>query len=513
MAGNLQGLDPSDPRVRYARELVFGAGPAGGITSARPVCIWGNLTSSGTATADVISDPIENDDDAKDAGGARSEIYAMYRRFKMVAQDAEIRFMPVAESAGSAATIVISVATTATTTSGWLFELDGERIYYTPQIGDDDETTAKGIAAAFNSYDAGRLLLTAAAADSSGWKVTLTFSHKGTRGALYLGHLSVTALGTNATTVTVGAVSAGSTEDDWTNAIAAYAAYDGGYMVIAAKTATSAPSATDNGIGELQSMLTQQGAPSNGKSYRLFFGLVGTQAQMVAVNQAAVMNKAETHAIWCESIPHLPGVMAAYVAAMVRSAEMAYFAANINERVVEGLTAPYDKTDWLSDVEEKAGLNNGATPLVVRKNRLIVSRFITNKSLNDAGQNDYRSREGHIPSVVHAFWDELLQQYNNIRQPNVSADPADGQIAPRLTTTPSQVKATVAGVIRDFGSNAPLKGRQPGPLFDPAQIEALVAGINVTGPAGGRLGVDVGVAAVVHNLGVDTKIFELSAAY
>lgn len=505
----LTGIDPSNPLPRVAREFVFGAGVGAGVSDERKVILMGNKTSSGSATADTVTDPIENDADAQALFGPGSELDLMYRAFMQVPQQVEIRAIPVAESGGSAATVDLTFTTASDSTNGWRIKVGGLVIPYTPASGDAIGTSATGLAAAINAFDSGRLPITASAALGV---VTVTFRHKGTRGTHYLTELVVESAGANAQSLAKGSVSAGTTEDDHTAAITELGSLDDAYYVISAKTATSAPSATDNGLGELQTEITAQALPVNGKDMRLFYGLVGTSAEAITVPPAAPMNSPYAHGIQLEDCPLLPGQIAAYVCAVVRAQEIAHPGANCNGFVLPFIPAPLDAADHPTSTEQVSQLNNGVTPLAVEKGRVILKRFITNRCLNDDGTADYKTREGHIASVAHFTWNEARQRWANIRQPFSDYDPAGQDPPTDRTTTPASVVAMWEALFDDLGGSNPLS-RYAGPILAPSRVTEMKERLSVVYDGAGRFPTTATIYAVQHNLGTDVRLEEASPSY
>ena len=59
----LTGLSPTRRTPGIVREFVFGAGISSGVSSDRPVLIFGNKTSAGSETTNTIGAPIASDED------------------------------------------------------------------------------------------------------------------------------------------------------------------------------------------------------------------------------------------------------------------------------------------------------------------------------------------------------------------------------------------------------------------------------------------------------------------
>ncbi len=524
MAG-LTGIDPFDPTPAIRREYVFGAGGGGGSSPDRPVILVGNKTSAGSETVDVLGEFIVDDADAKARFGARSELYAMYRAYTAVDTDAKVYGICPTESGGSAASVELTVSGDASTTVGWEIHVHGETITYSPAEDDGEQTTAEAIRDELNAHDGGRLQVTATAAiDGAGpdWAVTVTAAQIGPRGDLIIGAtanrgIRVKSLGTNAQTLVkaTGAYSAGATADDWTAAIAELANSEIYYHALAAH-ATTTVTATDNGIGEYIDMVRQQGLPAAGKDQRVIFANVGTNAQAVAVAISSACNSALAHCFWQENSDWTPAMLAAHHCAVVRSQEIAYPAANINgytatDNQIYRVPKPYLKADYPTATEIKTALNNGVSPLAYN-GRVYLVRFITTRSLNGAGSNDYKAREGHIPSVVHAYWATFASIYESRRQPNADSDPVGNAMPKSLTQTPSLIRDIHTELIEDFTGDRP-QGVYPGPMLKPSAKQEMIDSIDVTYAGGGSFPQSLDLQVVEHNIKTGVKVRETGQSY
>ena len=517
----------SDPRPAIRREYVFGAGPSSGLAPDRPVVLWGNKTSAGTETVNAIGDPVVSDADAKTRGGARSEVYDMYRAFNEIPQAATIYYMCPTESASTAAAVVFNVAASSDAITQFEVHAGGHIDTYQTADGDTPQVTAEGIAALLTRMDEGRLLVTTATAiDGAGpdWDLTVTFSQKGARGDTYIGSgstygVTITPLTAgNAQTITKGALTAGGTADDWTTAIAA-AATDEIYYHVAAKAPVTTVTATDNGIGELMTMLNTQGTKENGKDQCLVFSCLGTNANLIAVTISAAMNSVYAVCAWAEKHQWAPGRVAAHLAGVIRQQEIKHPAANINGWVNDSATGriwnmppPQNKADYPTGTEVIAALNNGGTPIDVIGGRSRIVRHITTRSLNSLGNNDYRAREGHIRSVGHFGWSIARQRYESAPLPFADFEPADGQPPVQNTRHPSMVKAMLNGVTDELSSGAPL-GQYNGPIFAPSFREEGRAATTVTYDGAGGFPTVWPFQAVQHDLSWSVELRELSDAY
>lgn len=512
----LTGLDPNRRTPGIAREFLFAQGVSSGSGTSRSVLLMGNKTSAGSETVDTINEPVADNSDAEARMGRRSELYGMYRKYVAVDPNATIYFVACAEhGSGTAATRPIVYANAATGASTGHVYILGEDVTFSIAAGDSADDIGAAAAAAINNYDAGGLPVTAA--NSSG-TVTLTTANLGVRQGLILDQLRATIDDSIATTATVGSLTAGTNEDDHTNAIA-LAAEAGHYYIVSPKHQTTGPTATDNGTGELLAALSVAHLPAGGKEMQAFFGLVGTPAEAVTVATDSDVNNVLAQFAHSENSDWTPALLAAHYAAVVRSQQIAHPSANLTDYSNDPATgkifqipAPYSKGDWPTPTEIETMLAGGVTPIGVRPGgRTYIVRQVTSRSQNAAGQNDYRASEGHIPSAIHFAWDLLKLRYTETKQPFVSDDLAEGEKPLKGVTTPSAMRLLTFSVIEDLASGNPL-GVYEGPILAPDQVDAMKASVS-TQKVGGGIAVACDFIAVEHNNKAEFKIRETGSAY
>lgn len=515
---SLTGVSPNDPRPSARRELIFASGVSSGSSKGRKILLYGNKTSAGSETVNVIGLPIQDDTNAIERLGRRSEAYAMYRTCVAAAPGAEVSVVCPTESAGTATAVDFVFATTATGTTSVEISFQGSKAYASVNEGDTATTIGAAVAAAINAADEGTWQCTAANVSGT---VTITASQKGPRGDLLLGStanvgMRMRLLKSVATTVTKGNFVAGTTEDDFTSA---YSEASNGeyYYQASAKHATSTVSATDNGIGEHIAMIQAQALPINGKGQCAVFGLVGTQAQATAVAISGAANSVRAFFYHQENSDWSPGMIAAHHAGVMWSMQAAHPAANMNELINSDsqpylVPASYQKADIPTSTEVTADLNNGVSSIGVnRAGQTQLIRQITSRSLNAQGNNDYRAREGHITSVMDFFWETVLARWESQKQPFVSDDlPAGSKPVPK-TSTPSSLKGLLFGVIDDLAGPRPL-GTYEGPILAPDKVDAMKKSIVVSKIAGG-LTAAMDAYAVQHLIKYEQIARETSPAY
>ena len=240
-----------DPTPAIRREILFAQGDTLGSGSARYVILLGNKTSAGSETVEVLGAQIGGDQDMRDRFGARSELYQMWRTYSAIDTQATIYALAVTE-AGAASTFTVTFAGGAATAAGTLDVTWGGLITSVSiASGDTAIVQAAAFAAAVNSADSGSWPFTAAiGGGGSEHIVTVTSANTGDRSPLSTARLLATYRKSVGTTATKSALAGGTTPDDFSTAYATIANAGTFYYQVTAKTATSAPTATDNGLGE-----------------------------------------------------------------------------------------------------------------------------------------------------------------------------------------------------------------------------------------------------------------------
>src|SRR5262249_16954904 len=150
--------------------------------------------------------------------------------------------------------------------------------------------------------------------------------------------------------------------------------------------------------------------------------------QATTVATAAAANNALSFFYHAKNSDWTPAMIAAHCAAVMRAQQIANPAANLTDYGKRSgdifqIPDPFVKTNRLTPTEIRADLNNGVTPIgFTKQGQAFIVRQITSRSLTGT-VNDYRVREGHIPSVLHYFWDTLGARYFTSAQDFVADDP------------------------------------------------------------------------------------------
>ncbi len=522
----LTGIDPSDPLVRHRREFKVAAGESSGSGSRLPILLYVLKTSAGGETAALVGDPVEDDADAVTRLGIRSLGLWCYRRAAKAAANAPIYLCVVAEDGSSTvATRTVTLATAASGDTTATIEWGGERATFGVSTGDTAIVQAAAFAAAWNQASAGSWPAVATiGANPNEHVITLTTQQKGVDAAQALGLIRVSYRKSVATTVTLGSVSGGSGDHDYTAALAAARVFGQGYYHAFSCTATTTPTATDNGLGECASWVAEENSPTYGRNAVGIFGLRGTQAEGTTV--ATTVNSVWTFLPRQENSPWYTGMLAAYLAGVMWSRQIADPGDTLDDYANSDstpwiLNSAYLQSDWATESELRADANNGIIGIETRPNgQTRISRFVTSRSMTSSGGTDYRARPGKIPRVVHFFWDTIASKWmakrsaaaNGGSAPRVADDPPRGSLPLPGTVYPQDMAAIMRRTITDFCGPAPL-GVYPAPILDPSVQQAMLDSVNASKDAPGSIGAECSIAAVESLVKSGTIVREVSAGY
>lgn len=517
----LTGLAPSRRTAGDSREILFAQGASSGLPQTRRILIYGTKTSTGDATVDTVFGPVTDDAYAVQKGGKRSEWYRGYLTVVAIFPGAEIYGIAVTESGGTAASKTITFAAgAATATTTYDVYLIGQQTSFTVTTGDTAIVQAAACAAAINAADSGRWPATAAVgAPSNDHIVTVTTANKGPRNDHVLQGLRVLARKNITTTCVVSAISSGTTDDDFTAALAAAATKGQFYYQIFPCYSTTAPTSTDNLVGECILSITNGALPINGKQQQGFFGFVGTQAQLTTVATDADANNVRVKFAHAESNDFPPYMLAATLGAVQAleetkhpSASLTGYRTDANKGRKLPIPAPFLDADRPTATEIEADLANGGTPICFDVNGgAYLNRCITSYSEASAGVKDYRASEGHIPSAIDFAWETFANRHAEQKQPFVAGDPLAGQKPAAATMYPSTMVAIMSSVIDDLTSSNPL-GRYTGPILAPDKIDVMKASL-VSNKVAGGLTLAANLFAVEHYNVSETTIRETGPAY
>jgi phage tail sheath gpL-like len=426
----------------------------------------------------------------------------MYRQYVLVDPQAEVYGIAIPAGGGATASEVDFVfATTATGATTLVIEWGSDFVEVSVATGDTAAVQAANAEAAID----GKIDWPISASVVTATLTATVESPLGPRGDYTLDMLRMYYRKSVASTVTKGAVTSGTTDDDQSTALALLKTRNIYYQVNS-KSPTSATTTTDNGVGEHAAQLQTLALPASGIRQQMFWGFVGQSSNVATI--ATSVNNPRAQMCWAQGCPWTPAMVAAHYAAIVRSKQIAHPAARLTgygKGIVDvcRFPKPWSSADLPLESEVRSALNNGATPIDwTATGQGFVVRQITTRSLNGA-VNDYRVRSGHIVSALDYAAESIADDIATTAQDFVADDPAEGVLPLENTTYPNQV----AGEIRSgIGRLILFSG---GPVLDPSVESAMKASVEVRRLVNGT-SARMQLEAVKHNDKTNLLIQETS---
>lgn len=470
----LVGIPVGDPKARIARQFLFSQGGETGVAGGRDIVIVGNAVGGTEPVETVPSTPFLNLSDCYSRVGRRGELSWMFRIIQQIAPQATVWPCVVAEAGGAAAaTVNFTFATAADAASTIVINIMGRTLQVGVSSGDTAIQQATAVVAALSSDPD----VPVTASNGGTAVVAVTAVNKGPRSTAILNAMRMSYFTPIASTVSKGSVTAGTTSDNFTNAIAALAAKNIYYHAPACTMPIGggAPTVGDNGIGDYIAAINSWSLPGVGYDNQVCFGLDATQAQGATVATASAANAvlAKFFRVHGNDIPS--SMVAAAGAASLWLEENTYAGASLTGYTTNSIKGtvlpipdPYVKTNRPLASEITADLNNGVTPVCFTPNgQAFFNRVINSYSvLPGTSAKDYDAREGHIPSVVHYAWEYAYNRWLKQRQPNVMNDLPKGKRPPPGFNTPGGLASFLINVIDTLSSTACPSNNTP--ILDPS---------------------------------------------
>lgn len=451
----ITGLAANDPVPGTYLDVLFAQGAASGFSGNYPALLIGNRGTSGTATVDTVvygpdtPDQMVTEADVIRLFDAGSEVHRMWRKFTSINTATPLYAVAVTESAGTAASTTVVIATTATGSGTHRLWVDDEFVDTSIATGDTATIIGDAIVANVNS-----LTHWAVTAANSTGTVTLTVKQKGPRGNWHRVRASITS--GIATTTTKGAeafFTSGATADSNVTALTTILATRFYYLVSAANDATQ--------FGALVTQVNTQAAPITGIRQRAFCGSVDTINNTITI--ATGINGARAEIVWSKASPFTPPELAAHNAAVFSLFELpdqprlnfCFFGNDAVTQPFWKVPASRDSSNWPTRTDIKSALNNGVTPIGVNLNRTtyLVDR-ITTRSLNGSNP-DYRIRDAHKVSICDFYADDLGAKIaSQFSGKVIMNDPVQGQKIPGPNVVfPKVFKMCIDRLTDDYAEN------------------------------------------------------------
>lgn len=463
MAANivLTGLTANDAVPGNYIEINWAVGDSGGFQGEYPILLIGNKTAAGDAVVDTqvygpTSDlPAQTETDVIARTGAGSELHRMWRRAAAVNKETSVFLLAVTESAGAPATLAITWTGTAAAAGSTRIWVGDESVDVAIATGDTPTVIAASAVAMVNA----KTYWPVTAANAAG-VVTLTAKNRGPRGNFLRGSAAVYGTGV-VTTVAPSVATAfagGTTEDDYTAALATILARRFYYIVPAANNATGTQ------LSAVVDQVNAQALPTSGIRQRVLAGSTGTANTATTI--ATGRNATLAELVWLGEADWTPAELAANQAAVYSLGEAGSKPRNNwsgygQDEASQSLwKVPAPRSGYVpTRATIKSLLSNGVSPIGVGAyGRTYLVKGVTTRSLQ-GGQPDYRIRDRHRVTQLHRFAEDLLAKLvKQFSGKDLGDDlkagerPADGNLV-----TPLILRAAVLRLIDDYLSAARFK--------------------------------------------------------
>jgi hypothetical protein len=211
-----------------------------------------------------------------------------------------------------------------------------------------------------------------------------------------------------------------------------------------------------------------------------------------------------------------PSMVAAHHTAVHRSLEVNYAAANLTNytesatlSTVYRIPDPFVKTDRPTWVEETTDLNGGVSTVGFHTDGTpyIVRSITTYSWTGSSSTADYRAREGHLPSVLFKFWEDLEARLITENQPNFAPNPPAGGKSVDGFLYPKSLES-IANTLIMAMCGAYQSGKA---LLDPGVLDQMLK-LTAADLLEAGMELAVFIACVRHNNKSNTIVSEISAA-
>ena len=442
------GFASTDFVPGFVGETVLGAGPASASSIPFKLLLVGNKLATGSAVANVDTNQIYSETDARNFWGPGSELHRMARAALRI-PGVVIFGSPVLESVGAAATMTITYATNATSAGTFTYWIDGERIDVAVALGD----TPTIMGATLVSVIAGKDFLPVTAANAAG-TVTLTRKQKGPRGnfgEVYQDATTAPPGGTTSTLATTGAsvtgggkrFGGGTTIDDVT--AVSTNTFPAWFQRVALAQNDSA------NLAVWKTNTGNKAGPLEGRPEHVVVASNDTLANTQSLSQST-LNDGRFSMLWMLEAESHPAELAAVVAAIRVVTESADPGSDYDDAVLPGIAPSRYPAQIPQRSTKTAALQTGVTPIYTVNGQALVSRSITTRCLNGASP-DYRcidTGQSSVADFIRIDLSFVWQNWNN-SNPVLADDPAPEQgDRPSGVGTPARWNGVMTKRLKQF---------------------------------------------------------------
>jgi phage tail sheath gpL-like len=469
----LAGLAASDPIPGVYVEVDLAQGPSSGATYVYAALLIANATSAGDATKDTVvygpygtsPAPFATEADVIARSGQGSEMHRMWRRFVSINSSTPVFGIHVTASAGTAASLSITFATTATASGTVRFYYGSEFIDTTVNSGDNVTTIATNVKNNINSQ--GNWPITATNASGV---LTVTAKIAGPRGNWFrVAAVCLTpSFGTTSSVTAQTFLTSGATADSNVTALSTIDATRYYYLVSAAEDTTQ--------LGALSAQVTTQAVATSGIRQTIIAASVDTESNAQTI--AIALNQARAEYIWMQNSDWPPCELAAHCAALYALGEApdgvggpslhnfnglgggpGSGGANPLRSTLDGLwSVPYPR-GWTAQPTRTTilgAINNGLSPITAnaQTGKTYLVMRATTRTLTSS-LTDYRIRWPHKVRICDFYADnlqtKLALQFGGM---DIINDLQPGQRLPNnMVTTPTAIGNAVNAQTQQWGDD------------------------------------------------------------
>lgn len=413
------GFTTDDHSPGFVSQVLYGAAGLSAATATLKVLIVANKTSAGDAAAgDVVQ--VFSEGDANARAGVGSEAARMaYAALQVPGVSVYLAF--VADPAGTAATMTITIANTAGSDGEFRYWINGRKIVARITSGLSATLGGDAVRDAINADTK----LPCTAANSSG-TVTLTMKQTGPRGNDFIVRQDITGKPTTQTSTLGGTGSAvsglgqkfgsGATADDLTTI--ATNTFPGWY----ARVALAARDATQLGVWETS--MDSKAGPFEQRPQHTVCAVNGSLGAAQSLSQTTLNNQ-RFQLLWMLNGETDPAELAAFVAALRAVTEQADPNASYSGNAILGAAPHTRDVDSPQRSTRVAALKTGVTPIRTENGAAVIDRSITTRCL-DGTNPDYRTLDtgtAYVPDFVRYAGSLAWFDFRKLN-PNVADDPA-----------------------------------------------------------------------------------------
>lgn len=424
------GFSSTDFVPGFVGQVTYGAGPLSAGDQTITLLLVGNKTSAGSMTAnqDVSACFSETEADALVGPGSEQARQA-YAALQI--PGVQIWLAPVSDPGGTAASIIITLATTATSAGVFDYYIGGRLVSLPVALGDTATVAGALLADLINA----NTRLPCTAADTTG-AVTLTMKQTGPRGNdVFVRQVQTGKPGAMTSTLSTGTAvtgvgmkfASGATADDLTTV--ATNTFAGWYnrVGLAARDATQ--------LGVWETSMDSKAGPLEGRPQHTVCASNAALATVQSLTQTT-LNNARFQMLWLLNGENDPAEVGATMAAIRCVTEQGDPGASYDDVVLPGVAPQFLSSNIPQRSTLVAALQTGVTPLTSTKTEVKVVRSITTRCLNGANP-DYRTLDTGYAYVPDFIRYDIGLQWNSVFR--VANPVVDDDIDPALGDRPSGV--------------------------------------------------------------------------